>query len=266
MKQRRNAMKENIIFCYSGTGNCLDMAKNIAARLGNTDIVMMRKYPAVTDVREAKCVGFIFPCYGGGLPGHVERYIRDIRVSPDAYTFGIVQCAAYKGEGLSRLNEIIPLKYWAAVTHQCSCIWLFPHDLTMPKMSAAESQTRSEEYAKKFADDIRNRTFTGRKPPKAAINSLEHSGWPLIAWAKGQQLRANDSCILCGQCAKLCPVGNIRYTGKAVVFGDSCISCMGCIQYCPQEAINIGRITEKRERYHNANITAAELMKDIHSF
>ena len=73
-------MKENVIFCYSGTGNCLDMAKNIAKSLGDTDIIMMRKYPAVTDVRGAKRVGFIFPCYGGGLPGHVERYLYDIKV------------------------------------------------------------------------------------------------------------------------------------------------------------------------------------------
>ena len=99
-------MKENVIFCYSGTGNCLDMAKNIAKSLGDTDIIMMRKYPAVTDVREAKRVGFIFPCYGGGLPGHVERYLHDIKVSPDAYTFAINQSAAYKGEGLKKLNDI----------------------------------------------------------------------------------------------------------------------------------------------------------------
>ena len=35
-------MSTNLIYCYSGTGNCLDMAKNIAKELGDTDIVMMR--------------------------------------------------------------------------------------------------------------------------------------------------------------------------------------------------------------------------------
>lgn len=57
-------MAENIIYCYSGGGNCLDMAKNIARELGDTDIVMMRSAPVKTDAREAKRVGFIFPCYG----------------------------------------------------------------------------------------------------------------------------------------------------------------------------------------------------------
>lgn len=62
-------MAENIIYCYSGGGNCLDMAKNIARELGDTDIVMMRSAPVKTDAREAKRVGFIFPCYGGACPG-----------------------------------------------------------------------------------------------------------------------------------------------------------------------------------------------------
>ena len=64
-------MSKNVIFCYSGSGNCLDIAKNIAKKLGDTDIVLMRSAPAVTDVQEAKKVGFIFPCYAGGLPGDV---------------------------------------------------------------------------------------------------------------------------------------------------------------------------------------------------
>ena len=259
-------MKENIIFCYSGTGNCLDMAKNIAERLGNTDIVMMRKYPAVTDVREAKRVGFVFPCYGGGLPGHVERYIKDIKVSPDAYTFGIAQCAAYKGEGLYRINEVIPLKYWAVVTHQCSCIYLFPHDLTIPKMGAAESQSRSEYFAETIAMDVKDMVVKKKKLGKALVNRAEHAAWPMLARMKGQELKANDNCILCGTCAKVCPMGNIKYTGRAVIFGDKCISCMGCLQYCPKQAINCGKVTEKRERYHNVNITVDDLDQDIISF
>ena len=80
-------MSENVIFCYSGTGNCLDMAKTIARELGDTDIILMRREPAVTDVRDARRVGFVFPCYGGGLPGGVEeigKVIGGLAQSPDA--------------------------------------------------------------------------------------------------------------------------------------------------------------------------------------
>ena len=61
-------MAENIIYCYSGGGNCLDMAKNIARELGDTDIVMMRSAPVKTDAREAKRVGFI-PATAAACPG-----------------------------------------------------------------------------------------------------------------------------------------------------------------------------------------------------
>ena len=44
-------MKDTVIFCWSGTGNCLDMAKNIAKALGGADIISVRKKPEVTDVR-----------------------------------------------------------------------------------------------------------------------------------------------------------------------------------------------------------------------
>ena len=137
-------MAENIIYCYSGGGNCLDMAKNIARELGDTDIVMMRSAPVKTDAREAKRVGFIFPCYGGGLPGKVEEYAKTILISPDAYTFGIVQYAGYMGCGLYKLDRIRELDYWAGMSHQCTCIWLMPHGLMNPPLSVAAAQKRSE--------------------------------------------------------------------------------------------------------------------------
>ena len=74
-------MSTNIIFCYSGTGNCLDTARNIAKEPGDTDIVMMRSFPAVTETKRAKRVGFVFPCFGGGAPSDVLQYAKDIHIA-----------------------------------------------------------------------------------------------------------------------------------------------------------------------------------------
>ena len=174
--------------------------------------------------------------------------------------------AALKLISIIIINEIIPLKYWAAVTHQCTCIYLFPHNLMMPMMGAVEAQARSEYLAGKIADDVKNNVVTRKKLGKALINKAEHSVWPTLVRMKAQDLKANDNCIMCGTCAKVCPMGNIKYTGKAVIFGDKCISCMACVQYCPKEAINVGKVTEKRERYHNVNITVDDLNQEIISF
>ena len=256
-------MHKNVIFCFSGTGNCLNLAKNIAHNLGGADIVMMRKPFETTDVRGAERVGFVFPCFGGGAPADVLSYAKEILISPDTYTFGISMSASYAGTGLYELNKIIPLNYWKTVRHHCSCIWLFPHKLMLPPVSVETAQRMSEKNAIDIAYDVMTKKTTGREPPRNALNAGENKAWPLIAKQKAAAFKASDACIGCGQCAKLCPRGNIRMEGGKPVFGKDCVQCLSCLQYCPKEAISIGKITDIREHYHNPNIAAKDLMQSV---
>jgi len=256
-------MSKNVIFCFSGSGNCLDISRTIAQKLGDTDIVLMRAAPAVTDVRTAKKVGFVFPCYAGGLPGDVEQYVRGIQVSPKAYTFGIVSYAGYPGIGLGLINSIIPLDYWAGISHQCSCIWLFPHHIMMPPLGAEKAQRRAEKLAAEVAVDIYNVKYRDKAPRMNPVNALEAKLWPSLSGRKSAKLNAGSSCVGCGLCVKLCPKGNIRLEDGRARFGGNCIGCLSCLQYCPSQAISMGGVTEKRQRYHNAKVTAADLCQKI---
>ena len=256
-------MSENIIYCYSGSGNCLDMAKKIAAGLGHTDIVMMRSRPEITDASAYRRVGFVFPCYGGGLPGDVEAYVKELKISADAYKFGVVQYAGYMGCGLHKIDKAVGLDYWAGVSNHCSCLWLMPHYLTLPPTSLTSAQKRSDKAAARIAADIRNGVTMEKKPPKRVVNAVESARFADINRLISKKISVNDSCIGCGQCARLCPKGNIRIVDGKAELGSSCIGCMSCAQYCPTEAINVGKVTEKRARYHNANVSAEDLMQKI---
>ena len=258
-------MSKNVIFCFSGSGNCLDIAKNIAKELKDTDIIMMRSEPVVTDVREAQRVGFVVPCFAGGLPGKVEEYVKKIKVDPKAYTFGVVSYAGYKGVGLSVINKYIPLLYWAGISHHCSCIWLLPHNLTMPPLSVEKSQERSEKLAKKVAQDVLAKKFRKLAPPANPLNMLESKAWGKLCPEKAAKMRVNEQCIACGQCVKLCPEGNIRIENGRASIGANCIQCLSCLQFCPTQAIDLGGASVKRQRYHNIKINAEELCeKHIH--
>ena len=256
-------MSENVIFCYSGTGNCLDIAKNIARELGDTDVVMMRRAPEITDVRHAKRVGFVFPCYAGGLPGGVEGSIRSVRVSPAAYVFGVCSCAAYPGTGLSILDSIFHLDYWEVLTHQCSCIWLFPHTLMLPPLTPDGAQERAKREAKRIGHGVKALVKSAKRPKANPLNVMESKAWPTLSKKKAAQFAVGSLCVGCGTCVKVCPKGNIRMSDGRPQIGTDCLQCLACLQYCPQEAISIGRVTRKREHYHNPNVTPDDLAASV---
>ena len=256
-------MSENIIYCYSGSGHCLNMAKTIASYLGDTDIVMMRSFPVKTDATEAKRVGFVVPCYGGGLPGHVEEYIKAIRIAPDAYKFAVEQFAGYMGCGLHKIDEIVGLDYWNMISNHSTCIWLMPHSLCLPPTSPEKAQERVNRKAVEVGLAVREGKRSEKKPPKKAFFAAESKAFSGMHSKRAKKFQANSDCIGCGTCAKICPMHNIYLIDTKPVFGSDCIGCLSCVQYCPKQAINVGKITEKRERFPNPNVKAMDLTKQI---
>ena len=256
-------MSKNVIFCFSGTGNCLDIARNIAKVLGDTDIIMMRREPETVDVRGAERVGFVVPCHAGGLPTGVEEYVRHVYVGKDAYTFGVVSYAGYQGICLATIDKYVPLKYHAGISHQSACIWLMPHTLMFPPLTPEKAQKRSEELAAKIGEDVKNGVCSEKKPSAPLFNRLEASAWPKLAPKKAEKFSVGAGCVGCGQCARLCPKGNITMVGGRPSFGTDCIQCLSCLQFCPTKAINLGGATIRRERWHNPNVSADELCRSV---
>lgn len=256
-------MSENIIYCYSGAGHCLDMAKKIAKALGDTDIVMMRSFPAITDAREAKRVGFIFSCMAGGLPGDVESYVKAVRIAPGAYKFAVEQYAGYLGCGLRKIDEIVHLDYWTGISNHSTAIWLMPHALTNPPTTPKTAQKRIDRKAAEVAAAVLAGKRSEKRPPREAAFELMSKGLGKTHARRVKKFAANDSCIGCGTCEKICPRSNIQLVGGKPRFGPNCIGCLSCVQFCPKQAINIGKITEKRERFPNPNVKPDELTEKV---
>ena len=256
-------MAENIIYCYSGAGHCLDMAKRIAKVLGDTDIVMMRAFPVKTDATEAKRVGFIFSCMAGGLPGDVESYIKAIHIHPDTYKFAVEQYAGYLGCGLHKIDEIVDLDYWTGISNHSTAIWLMPHTLTFPPTSKKQAEKRIADKANAVGKAVLAGERSAKKPPKEAAFALMSKGLGATHVKRVKTFAANDNCVGCGTCVKVCPKGNVRLEGGRPVFGENCIGCLGCVQLCPKSAIDIGKVTVGRERFPNPNVSVSELTEKL---
>lgn len=78
---------------------------------------------------------------------------------------------------------------------------------------------------------------------------------PLIIGFLRRRLRADERCVSCGLCERICPMGNIRIRGGRPHFDRHCILCLRCLHNCPHEAIQIGRATDNKTRWHGPNGT-----------
>ena len=69
-------------------------------------------------------------------------------------------------------------------------------------------------------------------------------------FVKADAFRATDACIGCGKCMELCPLNNIRLENGKPVWDKHCTHCMACICDCPKEAIEYGKKSKGKPRYH----------------
>ena len=75
---------------------------------------------------------------------------------------------------------------------------------------------------------------------------------------KADAFTVSDACIGCGKCVQLCPLNNICLDKDKPVWGSNCTHCMACICYCPKEAIEYGKRSVGKPRYHFEALGMAE--------
>ena len=70
-----------------------------------------------------------------------------------------------------------------------------------------------------------------------------------------------DACNGCGLCAQVCPVANIAMRDGRPVWRHQCEQCLACLQWCPQRAIQSGKLTQRRGRYHHPEVKVEDLIR-----
>jgi len=257
------------LYYFSGTGNSLVVAKDIAEKINGKMISIPLVMDKETIKTDADVLGIVSPAYYMRIPAIVERFIGKLTNLQSKYIFAIVTVGGIAGGVLGRLSEEIGLRggnLAAGFVVRMPANYIYSAD-TLPLFLQKRMFRKWQKRAGKIADYVRGGK-RGRMEKFNPVMTLLFARIIEKHYLRGElnpdidkNFRADDKCNGCDICSRICPVGNIEMVGDKPVWQHHCEKCLTCIQWCPKEAIQFGNVTIKRKRYHHPDVKLADILK-----
>ncbi len=258
------------LYYFSGTGNSLKAAYDLAAQLGDAKVVSLAKAMQGNIDTSADRIGIVFPVYMWGLPLIVAEFVNAMPVNKGAYIFAV---ATYGGMPCGTLVQLADSLKARGMELASGFGVQMPGNYTPLYGAIAEKKQLKmfQKWNKRIAE-IAGIVREGKKrPPEKNFFLLNWLFSGILYKKMSPQIPemdkgfwADDKCIGCGTCAKICPVQNISLEQaaekKKPAWHGKCEQCLACLQWCPQEAIQVGNKTAGRKRYHHPGITLKDMM------
>lgn len=262
-------MKDLVIYYFSGTGNSLFVAKEIASRLGG-EIESIPKTMKTANgsgtikLEGARKIGIIFPVYAYTYPKIINNFLSKVcfKTLPE-YIFLINTFGSSPGSSAYQLSKRLKkhgyiVNYINNIVMPENYIAIFKPDdeqTVSKKIQAARekiklicqdiSESKEYLYSKKLFDGVKT-AFVG-----SVFNGFLRFSHLMFF--------ADKRCNGCGVCAKACPASNIIIKDSKPKWKNKCAQCMACLNLCPSCAIQYTSITKRRLRYRNPEIKPSEL-------
>lgn len=273
-----------VIYYFSGTGDSLRAARIIAQKIGGAKLFSMRSDPADVPAEKAEIIGFVYPVYEWDVPKTVRAFVSQLTINPQVYIFMAVTYIAIHGRCFETVDSILRekgsyLHYGKAlrcVASQCIAYEPFPPAKIMVPVADRNAQRIGKEIA-----DRKRRKYPAMSPVSKWLYPKMMTPFLNIQQEYDKGFYTSDVCIGCEVCRKICPCKNITFLGKRPVWNHTREGCNACVAYCPTKAVQFQApdayirlnnmitrrlgLPEKRTRYHNPYVTAADLIKNAES-
>ena len=262
-----------IIFYFTGTGNCLYVARQLA----NAETTLLSIPQQVKQGKydfEADEIGIVYPIYGHMPPYMVRQFIQKARLKAGykfaVLTFGARKCNAVElwneaarkaGHTFDYITTMIMVDNWLPnfdMNEQMKLDKHIPESLQRINTDLAARrcwhEPVTEEERRMHAGFM---AYTGLDPEKGFVMKSE------------KYFRVTDRCVDCGICTYVCPRGNYALTSRGVKAEGDCEFCFACIHNCPQKAIQFAHLPDDPllargevnpdARYRNEHISLYDL-------
>ena len=255
-----------MILYFSGTGNSKYVAQRMAEALNQSLLSMndrIRSHdtsPVETDER----LVIVTPTYAWRIPRVVSEWLGKTALTGAERIWFVMDCGSEIGNAAGYNRQLAAQKQ---LQYMGTAQIIMPENYIAMFNAPQKEQARSiVEQAEPALQKVLTQLRDGQEfpPPRDNLYDRFMSGPvnPVFYrfFVKADAFRATDACIGCGKCVELCPLNNIRLENGKPVWGKNCTHCMACICYCPKEAIEYGKKSKGKPRYH---FEALEKKQDV---
>lgn len=257
-------MKTTIYF-YTGTGNSLWTAKKLAGDLDSSALIPIIRSRKEILRDDSEQIGLVFPVHVWGVPPPVIEFVHRLQADSAQYIFALAVNAGQVAATLIQLDKLLQTK---RLHLSCGFSIDLPSNY-IPWGGAVSHDKQQKKFAAalekigRIAGIVRNREDL---PPQRGpfwqnliLSMIYRKSLPYVA-GLDKSFFADKKCSGCGICEKICPAGNIRMSAGKPVWQHRCEQCFACIQWCPEEAIQYGKNTGNKKRYHHPDISLKEML------
>lgn len=259
-------MAGTTIFYFSGTGNSLKVARDLAGKLGGTELVRIsgKNLQRAGNVG-GETVGIVFPVYYGGLPHMVKEFAGNLVVPESAYVFAVATFGGMPGFSFDLLGQIL-----AGRGIPLAAAFGIPMPGNNQVLYAPVPEGKQQDLFRsegEVADRIARSILSKEKVPPPPVNFVTRSVFRVFYRRlkpndRDRHFHADEKCTSCGICARICPAENITLVDGRPEWHHRCEYCLACLQWCPESAIQYDTKTVSRGRYHHPDITVRDLFQD----
>jgi ferredoxin len=270
------------IYYFSGTGNSLVVARDIAEKT-NGKLVSIPSVMREESVKPAAdVIGLVFPVYYAtndcGIPLIVGRFVRKLEDLGSKYIFAVCTCGYMPGTTIENLRKSIESrggKLAAGFTVRMSSKKLAEKKQQKMRVKRKKKLEAICEYVNAHREGRFETRDLLRKILLAPLRALEKpifmyryrklsntskpSFSELIPLAD-RSFRTNENCNGCGTCARVCPVNNIKMVDGKPVWQHHCETCYACYGWCPKNAI-CGDIVAYNDWYHHPEVKLSDMVR-----
>ena len=245
-----------MILYFSGTGNSNYVAKRIADALGDALVNLNDRIKAsdTSPVETGERVIIVTPTYAWRIPRVVRDWLLKTELRGAKQVWFVMTCGSEIGNADKYNRELCAEK---AISCMGTAQIVMPENyIAMFGVPQADEARRIVAKAEPDIDRAIAVLREGLPFPPTRNNLYDRlmSGPvnPIFyaCFVKDRAFTAGPACTGCGLCAKRCPTNNISLRNGRPIWGGSCTHCMACICYCPAEAIEYGRKSRGKPRYH----------------